>query len=204
MGDYQSDQIISIGETLIFFIFYFEFAPISFFLSNRADNYLTLGKKTYISVGWNMNDEYYMGLAIGEAQKAEEIDEVPVGAVIADETGAVIGQGFNRPISANDPTSHAEINAIRMACDRLNNYRLPQTSLYVTIEPCIMCMGAIIHARIKRIIFGATDPKWGAVQSLYQMAADHRLNHSPEVVSGVCEEETRALMKHFFRKKRSK
>jgi len=145
-----------------------------------------------------------MRLAIGEAQKAEERDEVPVGAVIVDETGTVIGQGFNSPISASDPTSHAEINAIRMACDRLNNYRLTQTSLYVTIEPCIMCMGAIIHARIKRIIFGASDPKWGAVLSLYQMAADHRLNHCPEVVSGVYEEETRALMKHFFRKKRSK
>ncbi len=149
-----------------------------------------------------MNDEYYMMLAIREAQKAEAIDEVPVGAVIVDKTQKVIGRGFNRPISTNDPTSHAEINAMRMACEHLKNYRLPQTSLYVTIEPCIMCMGAIIHARIDRIVFGAKDPKWGAVASLYNMAADHRLNHRPEVLSGICEEETKAIIKGFFRKKR--
>ncbi len=149
-----------------------------------------------------MNDEYYMMLAIREAQKAEEIDEVPVGAVIVDDAGKVIGQGFNRPISTNDPTSHAEINAMRMAADRLSNYRLTQTCLYVTIEPCIMCMGAIVHARINRVVFGASDPKWGAAVSLYEMASDHRLNHSPEIVSGICEEETRALIKGFFRKKR--
>jgi len=149
-----------------------------------------------------MNDDYYMMLAIKEAYKAEEIDEVPVGAVIVDENSQVIGQGFNRPISTNDPTSHAEINAIRMASDTRKNYRLTQTSLYVTIEPCIMCMGAIIHARINRVVFGASDPKWGAVVSLYEMASDHRLNHCPEIVSGICEEETRALIKGFFRKKR--
>jgi len=167
-----------------------------------CDNDLTLKKKAYISVGWKMNDKYYMMLAVKEAQKAEEMDEVPVGAVIVDETHRVIGQGFNRPISAQDPTSHAEINAIRAACDRLNNYRLPQTSLYVTIEPCIMCMGAIIHARIRRVVFGAPDPKWGAAASLYQMASDHRLNHNPEIVSGICEEETKAIIKGFFRNKR--
>ena len=149
-----------------------------------------------------MNDEYYMMLAIEEAQNAQKIDEVPVGAVIVDEDHQVIGRGFNRPISNQDPTSHAEINAIRRACDRLNNYRLPHTSLYVTIEPCIMCMGAIIHARIGRVVFGAPDPKWGAAVSLYRMASDHRLNHSPEIVSGICEEETKALIKGFFRKKR--
>ena len=149
-----------------------------------------------------MNDEYYMKLAIREAQKAEAEDEVPVGAVIVDEAHRVIGQGYNRPISAHDPTSHAEINAIRMAGYRLKNYRLTQTSLYVTIEPCIMCMGAIIHARIGRVVFGAPDPKWGAAVSLYQMAADHRLNHSPEIVSGVCEQETKVLIKDFFKKKR--
>jgi len=143
-----------------------------------------------------------MMLAVKEAQKAKAMDEVPVGAVIVDNTHEVIGQGFNRPISTQDPTSHAEINAIRAACDRLNNYRLPQTSLYVTIEPCIMCMGAIIHARIDRVVFGAADPKWGAVTSLYQMASDHRLNHSPEIVSGVCEQETRDIIKGFFRDKR--
>lgn len=151
-----------------------------------------------------MNDEFYMALALKEAQKAEGMDEVPVGAVIVDKNNKVIGQGFNKPISTNDPTSHAEINAIRMACDRLKNYRLTQTSLYVTIEPCIMCMGAIIHARIKRIVFGAADPKWGAVFSLYNMASDSRLNHCPEIISGVCKEETRQIIKKFFMNKRSK
>jgi tRNA(adenine34) deaminase len=151
-----------------------------------------------------MNDEFYMMLALDEAQKAEEIDEVPVGAVIVDQDDQVIGQGFNRPISTNDPTSHAEINALRMASKRLNNYRLPQATLYVTIEPCIMCMGAIIHARIKRVVFGASDPKWGAVLSLYNMAADHRLNHHPLIESGVCEDKTRQIIKSFFMKKRSK
>jgi tRNA(adenine34) deaminase len=149
-----------------------------------------------------MNDDDYMMLAIREATKAQEMDEVPVGAVIVDENKKVIGQGFNRPISTHDPTSHAEINAIRMASKRLNNYRLTNTALYVTIEPCIMCMGAIIHARIGKIVFGAGDPKWGAVLSLYQMASDHRLNHCPEIVAGVCEEETRALIQNFFRRKR--
>ncbi|WDP92997.1 MAG: tRNA adenosine(34) deaminase TadA [Desulfobacter sp.] len=149
-----------------------------------------------------MNDEYYMMLAIKEAQKAEEMDEVPVGAVIVDENQRIIGRGFNRPISTHDPTSHAEINAIRAACNRLNNYRLPKTSLYVTIEPCIMCMGAIIHTRIDRVVYGAPDPKWGAAASLYKMAEDHRLNHSPEIVPGICEEEAKAIIKGFFRKKR--
>jgi len=151
-----------------------------------------------------MNNEFYMMLALKEAQKAEKIDEVPVGAVIVDEHNKVVGQGFNRPISTNDPTSHAEINALRMASKQLNNYRLTQTTLYVTIEPCIMCMGAIIHARIKRVVFGASDPKWGAVFSLYRMASDKRLNHHPEIESGVCEEKTRQIIKKFFMKKRSR
>ena len=151
-----------------------------------------------------MDDQFYMMLAVKEAKKAENIDEVPVGAVLADNDGRVIGTGFNRPISSNDPTSHAEINAIRMAAGRINNYRLIQTSLYVTIEPCIMCMGAIVHARISRLVYGAPDPKWGAVSSLYAMADDERLNHRPEVVSGVCEEQTRQLIKNFFADKRSR
>ncbi|WP_027363240.1 tRNA adenosine(34) deaminase TadA [Desulfospira joergensenii] len=151
-----------------------------------------------------MDDQFYMMLAVKEAKKAENIDEVPVGAVLADKNGKVIGHGFNRPISTNDPTSHAEINAIRMAAGTINNYRLTQTSLYVTIEPCIMCMGAIVHARIGRLVYGAADPKWGAVSSLYAMADDMRLNHRPEVVSGVCEEQTRQLIKRFFENKRSR
>jgi len=150
------------------------------------------------------DDEYYMALAIKEAQKAAAMDEVPVGAVIVDKNEKVLGYGYNCPISSNDPTSHAEINAMRMASGALNNYRLIDTVLYVTIEPCIMCMGAIIHARIKRIVFGAKDLKWGAVSSLYALAEDKRLNHHPEVVSGIYEEETKQLMKKFFLTKRSR
>ena len=151
-----------------------------------------------------MNDDFYMNLAIKEAGKAAKINEVPVGAVIVDGDSNVIGYGYNSPISSNDPTSHAEINAIRMACRSVKNYRLINTVLYVTIEPCIMCMGAIIHARIKRVVFGANDAKWGAVHSLYTMADDKRFNHNPEIVSGICKEKTRQIMKSFFKDKRSK
>ena len=150
-----------------------------------------------------MDDEYYMNLALKEAEKAANIDEVPVGAVIVDNSNNIIGYGYNKPISSNDPTSHAEINAMRMASKASNNYRLINTTLYVTIEPCIMCMGAIIHARIKRIVFGAKDPKWGAAGSLYNMAADKRLNHHPEIKEGIYEEKTRSLIKQFFMNKRS-
>lgn len=145
-----------------------------------------------------------MMLAIKEAKQAEKMGEVPVGAVIVDKNNKVIGQGYNAPISTSDPTCHAEIAAIRMAAHSQKNYRLTGTTLYVTIEPCIMCMGAIIHSRIKRVVFGAADPKWGAACSLYQMADDHRLNHSPEIVAGICEEQTSNLMKHFFKNKRSR
>ncbi len=151
-----------------------------------------------------MNDDFYMNLAIKEAGKAAKVNEVPVGAVVVDSENTVIGYGYNNPILSNDPTSHAEINAIRMACRNVKNYRLINTSLYVTIEPCIMCMGAIIHARIKRVVFGASDEKWGAVNSLYTMADDKRLNHNPEIVSGICKEKTRQIMISFFKDKRSK
>ncbi len=150
-----------------------------------------------------MNDNYYMKLAIKEAKKAENIDEVPVGAVIVNTEELVIGYGYNCPITTDDPTSHAEINAIRMAAKSLGNYRLVDTTLYTTIEPCIMCMGAIIHARIKRVVYGARDPKWGAAASLYNLAQDLRLNHQPEVTSGICEDQTKMLIKQFFINKRS-
>ena len=150
-----------------------------------------------------MNDEFYMNLALKEAEKALWIDEVPVGAVLVDKNSNVVGKGYNSPISSSDPTSHAEINAIRMACLVLKNYRLIDTVLYVTIEPCVMCMGAIIHARIKRVVFGANDVKWGAVNSLYTMAEDNRLNHNPEIVSGICEDKAKKMIKDFFKNKRS-
>jgi len=151
-----------------------------------------------------MDNEFYMNLALKEAARAAKIDEVPVGAVIVDKESDVIGYGYNSPISSNDPTSHAEINAMRMASKVLKNYRLIDTDLYVTIEPCIMCMGAIIHARVKRVIFGAKDEKWGAVSSLYAMADDKRLNHNPKIISGICEDKAKKIIIDFFKNKRSK
>jgi len=150
-----------------------------------------------------MDDEFYMNLALKEATKAAKIDQVPVGAVIVDKDNNVIGYGHNNPILSHDPTSHAEINAIRMASKALKNYRLIGTALYVTIEPCIMCMGAIIHARIKRVVFGAKDVKWGAVNSLYNMADDKRLNHNPEILAGICQDKAKKIIKDFFKNKRS-
>lgn len=150
-----------------------------------------------------MDDAYYMNLAIEQAMKGARLDEVPVGAVITDSAGTTIGKGCNLTISMCDPTGHAEIVAMRMAASATGNYRLCGTTIYVTIEPCIMCMGAIIHARIARLVYGAPDPKWGGAGSLYDFAYDKRLNHTIEVVSGVCLNETREIMRRFFRDKRS-
>ncbi|THB75354.1 MAG: nucleoside deaminase [Desulfobacteraceae bacterium] len=150
------------------------------------------------------DDTYYMNLAIEQARKALAYDEVPVGAVIVSDSGRVIGTGHNRPISSNDPTSHAEIEALRDACRTMGNYRLTGVTVYATIEPCIMCMGAIIHARAGRLVYGARDLRWGAAGTLYDFSRDERLNHTLEVVSGVCEQETKDLIQGFFRHKRSK
>ncbi len=144
-----------------------------------------------------------MKLALAEAQKAGELQEVPVGAVLADENGEILSAAFNQVISLSDPTAHAEILALRKACQKIGNYRLLNTTLYVTIEPCIMCMGAAIHARVSRVVFGAADPKWGAAGSLYDLPDDSRLNHHPEIIRGVCESECRILIQNFFRAKRT-
>lgn len=150
------------------------------------------------------DDEHYMRLAIEQARKAAEFDEVPVGAVLVDARGEVIGTGYNRPISSNDPTSHAEIEALRMASRKTGNYRQVGTTIYATIEPCIMCMGAIIHARVSRAVFGARDPKWGAAGSLYDFSSDKRLNHTLEIVSGILEQDAKELIQGFFKHKRSR
>jgi tRNA(adenine34) deaminase len=144
----------------------------------------------------------FMQLALEQAIKAFQDDEVPVGAVIVSKTGDVISCGYNQTIKSSDPTAHAEILSLRNACRKVDNYRLLDTTLYVTIEPCIMCMGAMIHARISRVVFGAFDPKWGGAGSLYDFAHDLRLNHNPEVIGGVCEKECSALIKLFFKLKR--
>ena len=142
-----------------------------------------------------------MRAAIEQARAALKQDEVPVGAVVVKD-GEIISQAFNSPIALQDPTAHAEILALRNAGQRLNNYRLINAELYVTIEPCFMCMGALIHARIKRLIFGTYDLKAGAAGSVFDLTQHARLNHTIDVTSGVLEPECRELMQHFFRQRR--
>ena len=146
-------------------------------------------------------DDYWMNLALEQAQKAEDNGEVPVGAVIV-KNNAIISVGQNSVINLNDPTAHAEIVAIRDAGKKLQNYRMVNTGLYVTLEPCIMCMGAIIQARIERLVFGAADPKSGAAGSVYSIGEDNLLNHSLEVERGVMQEECSIILKEFFKKRR--
>ena len=146
---------------------------------------------------------FFMDFALEQAKKAGQIGEVPIGAVIITESGEIIAAAHNRTIIQVDPTAHAEILALREAALSANNYRLLNTSLYVTIEPCLMCMGAIVHARVKRLIYGASDPKWGAAGSLYNFAEDDRLNHQVDVIKGVGEEKCRKLMQAFFKAKRA-
>ena len=142
-----------------------------------------------------------MKMALEEARRAEEEGEVPVGAVLV-HNGQVISQGRNRPISLSDPTAHAEILALRDGASRIGNYRLLGSTLYVTIEPCIMCAGALLQARIQRLVFGAGDPKTGGVQSLYSLLEDQRFNHRVEVTAGVLLEECREILQQFFQKRR--
>ena len=146
---------------------------------------------------------YLMRQALKEAEEGFSAGEVPVGAVLADQDGRIIARAHNQPISLNDPTAHAEILVIRKAGLLYENYRLNNTLLVVTIEPCLMCMGAALNARIARLIFGAVDTKAGAAGSVYNLAADKRLNHMIEVTSGVMEAECRALMQSFFRVRRN-
>ena len=148
--------------------------------------------------------EHFLQMAIEQAISAGEMGEVPVGAVIVDGGGRLIARDHNRTISSCDPSAHAEMNVLRTAALKLENYRLLSTTLYVTIEPCIMCMGAIIHSRVARVVFGTFDPKWGAAGSLYNFAEDMRLNHMPEIISGICLDEAKRLMQDFFRNKRKK
>lgn len=147
---------------------------------------------------------YFMERALLQAQKAESIGEVPVGAVLVDAGGHILSEACNQTICLNDPTAHAEILAMRTAGAVLGNYRLLNTTLYVTVEPCAMCMGAAIHARLKRVVFGVHDPKWGAAGSVYDFSADDRFNHRIEIFSGIRAEACRKLLVDFFRGKRRK
>ena len=146
-------------------------------------------------------DEEFMRLALAEAEKALLAGEVPVGALVV-RGGEVIASAHNGPVSLKDPSAHAEILALRRAAAAEGNYRLAGTTLYVTIEPCLMCAGALIHARVSRLVFGASDPKGGAVVSLYGVLQDARLNHRVDVTGGVLREACSEILSRFFREKR--
>jgi tRNA(adenine34) deaminase len=150
-----------------------------------------------------MSDEDYMRLALEQAHIAGSLGEVPVGAIVVCD-GEVVGRGFNRPIAARDPTAHAEVAALRDASTRLANYRIPGCTLYVTLEPCTMCAGAIMHARISRVVFGARDPKSGAAGSVIDLFGETRLNHHAAVAGGVLADECGALLSSFFAARRSR
>ncbi len=142
-----------------------------------------------------------MRLALAAAEQAKAVGEVPVGAVVVKD-GEVIATGYNRPIGLNDPTHHAEIAALRAASEALGNYRLPGCTLYVTLEPCVMCAGAMMHARLARIVYGASDPKTGACGSIVNLFAEDRLNHHAEVVGGVLAAECGTMLSSFFAERR--
>ena len=144
-----------------------------------------------------MSDEHYMREALALAKHAGEQGEVPVGAVVVRD-GEIIGRGFNQPISARDPTAHAEVIAMRNAARQIGNYRLVGCDLYVTLEPCSMCAGGIMHARVARLVFGATDPKTGACGSVIDLFAEAKLNHHTSVVHGVLAEECSSQLSMFF------
>ena len=148
-----------------------------------------------------MSDQAFMRRALEQARRAGTEGEVPVGALVVLE-GKVVGEGRNRPIATADATSHAEIEAIRAACKALGNYRLAGATLYVTLEPCAMCIGAIFHARIARVVFGAADPKAGAAGSVIDLFAEKKLNHHATVVGGVLDADCGGLLKEFFAAKR--
>ncbi len=150
-----------------------------------------------------LDDEFFMREALSLARAAECLGEVPVGALVVRE-GEIVGRGFNSPIAENDPTAHAEITALRDAARNLGNYRLPGCSLYVTLEPCAMCAGAILHARIARVVYGARDPKTGVHGSVVDLFAVERLNHHTVVAGGVLAEECSDLLSGFFAGRRGR
>jgi tRNA(adenine34) deaminase len=148
-----------------------------------------------------VSDESFMQCALELARRAWQAGEVPVGAVVVRD-GEIVGCGFNAPISGHDPSAHAEIEALRDAARRLGNYRLTDCSLYVTIEPCAMCAGAIMHARIGRLVYGAADPKTGACGSVVDLFAQTKLNHHTEVTAGVLAQECGGMLSRFFAERR--
>jgi tRNA(adenine34) deaminase len=152
-------------------------------------------------VGENLNDEFFMKMALELARQAEQAGEVPVGAIVV-LGDTVLGRGFNSPIRLNDPTAHAEILAIREAAAALGNYRLEGSTLYVTLEPCVMCAGALVAARIARLVFGSRDLRFGGVRSKFRLADSELLNHRVEITEGVLGDECALLLRSFFEQRR--
>ena len=144
-----------------------------------------------------------MRQAIAQARIAADLDEVPVGAILVSSAGELLAAGHNQPISAQDPSAHAEIVTLRLAAQRLGNYRLPDTTLYVTLEPCTMCVGALVHARVGRLVYGANEPKTGAIESAQQLFETGKFNHQPVIEGGVLAVECSALLTQFFENKRT-
>lgn len=147
-------------------------------------------------------DEFWMRKAIEAAHIAGDMNEVPVGAVVVDSNGELLATASNRTIADSDPTAHAEILALREASSKIGNYRLVGATVYTTVEPCVMCAGALVNARISRLVFGAHDERFGAVETLFRLCDSEKLNHRIEIVSGVLGDECRELMQEFFRAKR--
>ena len=150
----------------------------------------------------NESDEFWMNQAIRAAEIAESIGEIPIGACLVSETGELLAVAGNRTITGSDPTAHAEILVLREAAAKIGNYRLVNSVVYSTIEPCAMCAGALVNARVKKLIYGAKDERFGAVETHFRICDGDLLNHKIEVISGVSAEVCRALMQNFFRKKR--
>ncbi|HIJ78470.1 MAG: tRNA adenosine(34) deaminase TadA [Desulfobulbaceae bacterium] len=146
--------------------------------------------------------KYFMELALDQASLAAERGEVPIGAVLVDGLGNILAENGNRTIELRDPSGHAEMLVLREAGQRIGNYRLTGTTLYVTLEPCVMCAGALVHARVERLVYGALDPKAGGVVSLFQVGSDNRLNHLLKVEGGLLAEESSTLLRDFFKRRR--
>ena len=149
----------------------------------------------------NLSDDFWMGFAVEEAKLARQKEEVPIGAIIL-LNNEIIGRGHNQPIKSCDPTAHAEIIALREAARKIENYRLSEAMMYVTIEPCAMCAGAIVNARIKRLVFGTIEPRQGAISSIFQICSNSSLNHQVNVTAGIKEAECKDLMQVFFKARR--
>lgn len=163
-----------------------------------------MSDQTVVEQNQTLDDVVYMHLALQQARKAYALGEVPVGAVVVAHSPAqqVLGVGFNQPITLADPTAHAEVQALRAAASAQQNYRLPEATLYVTVEPCTMCLGAMIHARVRRVVFGALEPKSGRICS-HSLVTDPCFNHPITYTAGVCAEQASGLMQQFFAERRA-